>query len=340
MCARMENTEKKEHITLIGGQAVIEGVMMRGPYKTAIAVRQPDDEILVDVKDTSSFLKRHKLDKIPIVRGAFAFVESMVTGVKSLMFSADAAGLEEEGEEEPSRFEKFLVKVCGDKLKTYLIYFSVAVALILGVGMFILLPTALSGLVREVFSNRTFIQFPAGFAAASSAFVDNAVFSNLLEGVLRMAIFLTYLYLVSRMEEIRTVFCYHGAEHKTIFCYEAGLPLTVENVKKQSRFHPRCGTSFLLIVMVVSIILFSFITWSNVWVRMGMRLLLLPVVGGISYEFIKLAGRSKNKCIAWLTKPGLWMQRMTTNEPDEKQIEVAIASMNAVIPENSEDDKW
>ena len=206
--------------------------------------------------------------------------------------------------------------------------------------MFILLPTALSGLIREIFSNRTFIQFPAGFAATSSAFVDNAIFANLFEGILRMIIFLTYLFLVSRMDEIKTVFCYHGAEHKTIFCYEAGLPLTVENVKKQSRFHPRCGTSFLLIVMVVSIILFSFITWSNVWIRMGLRLLLLPVVAGISYEFIKLAGRSKNKCVALLTKPGLWMQRLTTNEPNEKQIEVAIASMNAVIPENREDDKW
>jgi Predicted metal-dependent enzyme len=319
---------KKEHITSIGGQAVLEGVMMRGPHKTAIAVRKPDDDILVDVQENASFVQKYKINKIPLVRGVFAFVESMVLGVKSLMFSADVVELEDDEGAEPSRFEKFLERVCGEHLKTVLIYFSVIVSLVFGVGVFMLLPTAVAGLIKNLFSN------------GGTNIVGNTVFINLLEGFIRIGIFLLYLVLVSKMEDIKTVFRYHGAEHKTIFCYESGEELTVENVRKQPRLHPRCGTNFLLIVMIVSIILFSFISWSNVWTRMAMRLLLLPLVAGVSYEFIKIIGRGKNKFVRAVTKPGLWLQLLTTAEPNDKQIEVAIASVLPVIPENKEDDRW
>jgi len=331
---------KKKHITSIGGQAVLEGVMMRGPHKTAIAVRKPDDDILVDVQDNASFVQKYKINKIPLVRGVFAFVESMVIGVKSLMFSADVIELEDDEEVEPSRFEKFLERVCGDNLKTYMIYFSVIVALAFGIGIFMLLPTALAGFIKNLFSTGSIIPFPTSFLERSTPIIGNSVFINLFEGFIRIGIFLLYLVLVSKMEDIKTVFRYHGAEHKTIFCYESGEELTVENVRKQSRLHPRCGTNFLLIVMIVSIILFSFISWSNVWTRMGMRLLLLPIVAGISYEFIKIIGRGTSKFVRALTKPGLWLQLLTTAEPNDKQIEVAIASVMPVIPENKEDDKW
>lgn len=331
---------KTEHMTSIGGQAVIEGVMMRGPKKIAIAVRKAEDDILVDVQDVSSFVQKYHINKIPLVRGVFSFIESMVTGVKSLMFSADAVDLEDDEEAEPSKFELFLERKFGEKLKTYMIYFSVVIALILGIGIFMLLPTALAGGVQKLFSTGSIIPFPESFLAASTNVVQNRIFINLFEGIIRIAIFLLYLFFVAKSPDIKTVFRYHGAEHKTIFCYEAGEELTVENVRKQSRFHPRCGTNFLLIVMIVSIILFSCLSWSNVWMRMGMRLLLLPVVAGVSYEFIKLAGRSKNPCVAWLTKPGLWLQRLTTAEPNDAQIEVAIESMKPVIPENKEEDRW
>ncbi len=325
---------KENHITSIGGQAIIEGVMMRGPFKTAIAVRKPDKEIELKVDDNGS--KKHNwFLKLPIVRGCVNFVTSLVIGMKALMFSAEFMDIEDE-EETESKFDKWLEDKFGDKIKDIVIYFAIALSLVMSVGLFILLPTAITsglGWILEKIS--------------LESIANSSTFISVTEGIVKMAIFLTYMYLVSKMEDIKRVFEYHGAEHKTIACYEAGEELTVENVRKHTRFHPRCGTSFLLIVMVVSIVFFallpSFDEYSRILqllLRMGTRLLLLPVVAGISYEFIKLAGRSQKGCIRALTKPGLWLQKLTTREPDDSQIEVAIASMKAVIPENKEADKW
>ncbi len=316
----MANNQKEAHITSIGGQAVIEGVMMRGPEEIATAVRKSDGSIIIDKKPVSSIVAKYKLKKIPIVRGVVAFVESLVTGMKCLMFSADQMDLEDDEDYKPSKFEAWLEDKLGDKIKDIAIYFSVVVAMIFSIGLFMLLPNALATVV--------------------SAFTDNHIILNFAEGLIRMTIFLCYMLLVSQMKDIQRVFEYHGAEHKTIATYESGDELTVENARKHSRLHPRCGTSFLLIVMVVSIITFSFLRWSSMWKNMLYRLLLLPIVSGISYEIIKIAGKSKNRCVTVLTKPGLWLQKITTREPDDSHLEVAIASLKAVLTDNKEDDKW
>lgn len=308
------------HKTSIGGQAVIEGVMMRGPEKIATAVRKSSGEIVMDIKPVNSFVARHKLHKIPLLRGVLSFVESMVTGIKCLMFSADQVDLEDGEKEELSKIEKWLDDKLGDKIKDIAIYFSVVVAMCFSIGLFMLLPTAIAGIFKSI--------------------VKSPVALNLIEGLIKMTIFLVYLWAVSKMADIKRVFAYHGAEHKTIAAYEAGEELTPENAMKYTRLHPRCGTSFLLIVMVISILMFSLLTWETLWLRIAYRLLLLPVVAGLSYEVIKLAGRHPNGVVGILTKPGLWLQKITTEEPDLLQLEVAIAALMAVIPENKEDDKW
>lgn len=305
-----------QHKTSIGGQAVMEGVMMRGPEKMAIAVRKPDGEIVTKVEDVKIKKKSIWL-KIPVVRGCINFFGSMVTGVKALMYSAEFVDLEEE---EPSKFEKWLEKIFGDKLKDAVVYFSVILSMFMSIGLFILLPTWLVSLLDFV--------------------TESVVIKNLSEGVVRIVIFLTYLYLSSLLPDIKRVFQYHGAEHKSIACYEAGEELTVENARKNKRLHPRCGTSFLLIVMVISIICFSFMGWQNIWIRTVTRLALMPVIAGLSYEVIKLAGRYDNFLTRILSFPGLCLQRLTTNEPDDSQLEVALEAIKAVIPENKEDDKW
>jgi len=319
----------KDHITSIGGQAVMEGVMMRGPFKTAVAVRKPDGEIEMKV-DENGTKKRNKLCKLPIIRGCINFVESMIIGIKALMYSAEFVDLEGE-EETESKFEKWLEDKLGDKIKDVVIYFSVILSIVLSVGLFILLPTAITRGIEWISEN---------FIPQMAEFTKARTFTSVCEGVVRIAIFLGYMALVAHMPDIKRVFEYHGAEHKTIACYEAGEELTVENVKKYTRLHPRCGTNFLLFVMVISIILFTFLPRTGIVLRMLMRIALLPVVAGLSYEVIKLAGRSKNKCVKACTKPGLWLQKLTTREPDESQIEVAIKSMVSVIPEDKEDDKW
>lgn len=318
-------SEKQQHITSIGGQAIIEGVMMRGPYKMAMAVRKPDGEIACEVNENGT-KKRHSFFKLPIVRGCVNFIDSLVIGMKALMFSAEFVDIEGEEGEEESKFDRWLEDKFGDKIKDIVIYVAIAISLVMSVGLFILLPTVVTRGIEALLGG-------VGFAGTKA-------FTSIAEGVLRMVIFLVYLALVSKMPDIQRVFEYHGAEHKTIACYESGEELTVENVRKYTRFHPRCGTSFLLFVMVVSIIVFSLLPRTGVILRMLMRLALLPVVAGISYEIIKLAGRSKNQCVRWLTKPGLWLQHLTTREPDDQQIEVAIASMQAVIPEDQEEDRW
>ena len=328
-------SEKKEHITSIGGQAVLEGVMMRGPYKTACAVRKPDGEIIVEENENGS-KTRPKFCKLPIIRGCVNFIDSLIIGMKALMFSAEFVDLEAE-EETESKFDKWLEEKFGDKIKDIVIYVAIALSIVLSVGLFILLPSLLTSVLEWILSK---IPFLSQIAATKT-------FTGLSEGIIRMAIFLVYMILVSQMKDIKRVFEYHGAEHKTIACYEAGEELTVENVKKHTRFHPRCGTSFLLFVMVISIIIFILLPRFDQYgkilqivLRMLTRIALLPVVAGLSYEVIKFAGRSKSKCVAFLTKPGIWLQKLTTREPDESQIEVAIKSITAVIPENREEDKW
>ena len=329
------------HKTSIGGQAVIEGVMMRGPEKIATAVRKPDGEIVTDEQPLGK-VRKGKFVKHPIIRGCVNFVYSMILGVKSLMFSAQFFDVDDEGqpvEQEPSKFEQWLEKkLDSEAAMNVVIYISVALSILLSVGMFMLLPAFLTGFLKKI--------------------IDSNVALTLIEGIVRIMIFLLYLFLVSQMKDIKRVFMYHGAEHKSIFCYEKGLELTVENVRKQSRLHPRCGTSFLFIVMIISILVYSVIPWDEQtiesipyigqyiavvpWVitRLVLRLLLLPIVAGISYEIIKFAGRYDNAFTRIISKPGMWMQFITTNEPDDNQIEVAITSLKAVIPENKEDDKW
>lgn len=322
---------KEQHKTSIGGQAVMEGVMMRGPYKTATAVRKSDGEIETKVEN-NGVKTRAKFFRLPIVRGCVNFVDSLVIGMKALMWSAEFMDIEEE-EESESKFDKWLEDKLGDKIKDVVIYASVFIAIIMSVGLFMILPTVLTSLIESI--------------PLLKGITGTHAFTSVFEGVIRMIIFLLYMLLVSNMKEIKRVYQYHGAEHKTIACYEAGEELIPENIKKYTRFHPRCGTSFLLFVMIISIIIFAFLPRFDGMVkilsmlcRIGSRLLLLPVVAGLSYEVIKWAGRSDGKIVSILSKPGLWLQRLTTKEPDEQQIEVAIASMLPCIPENKEDDRW
>ncbi len=279
---------------LVGGQAVIEGVMMRGFGKVATAVRSPDGNICVQVKAVSSIAERFPILKLPILRGAVSLFESLILGMKSLSFSAQAAGQEDEQ--------------LSDKEMIATIILAVALAC----GLFLAIPT--------------------GAAKFFHALTDDPIILNLAEGFLRLIIFLAYLFTISRMKDIQRVFQYHGAEHKTIFCYEANLPLTVENVKKFPRLHPRCGTAFLLIVMLVSIFVFAFLGWPELWLRILSRIILLPLVAGLSYELIRFSARSKNSFVKLATLPGLWLQYLTTREPDDEMIEVAIKSLEAVEP--------
>lgn len=311
------------HKTSIGGQAIMEGVMMRGPKEIAMAVRKPDNEIIVERRPISSVLQKSKILKLPIIRGCIAFFENMIVGVKALMFSAEFFDLEENGASE-SKFDRWLEDKFGDKIKDIVIYVSVVLSILLSVGLFFMLPN----FVAELIAKLTSIQ------------VDGTP-RTLIEGGIRILIFLGYLLLVSQMKEIKRVFMYHGAEHKTISTYEQGLELTVENARGSSRLHPRCGTSFLIFVMVISVIVFMIIpkglTWYN---RALFKLLLLPVVAGLSYEIIKFAGRHDNWFTRIISKPGMWLQYITTREPDDSQLEVAIEAMKAVLTGDKEDDKW
>ena len=337
----MSKEEQQQHITSIGGQAVMEGVMMRGPHNVATAVRKPDGEIVIDDMKLGK-IRTGRFVKLPIVRGCVNFIDSMIIGVKSLMFSAQFIDVDDEGEpieQEPSKFEMWLDEKLGsEKAMNIVIYISVIFSLALSIGMFILLPAFITGFLKSVIQSRVGL--------------------TLIEGIVRIAIFVLYLFLVSQMKDIKRVFMYHGAEHKSIFCYEKGLDLTVENVRVQSRLHPRCGTSFLLLVMIISILVYSVIPWDEAsfaaipvigkalgampWVitRLILRLLLLPIVAGISYEIIKFAGRHDNAFTRAISKPGMLFQHITTNEPDDSQIEVAIAALKAVIPENKAEDEW
>ena len=298
----------------IGGQAVMEGVMMKNGDRYAVAVRKPDKEIIVKTAESPQFIKGKKFLGLPFVRGVFNFVDSLVLGTKTLTYSAGFFDdeEEEEPEKEPSKLEKKIDDFLGTKKgMDILLGFTVAVSMVLAVAVFMILPYLLSLLLRKV--------------------TDSTSVIAACEGILKIAIFMGYISLISRMKDIQRVFMYHGAEHKCINCIEHGMELNVENVMKSSREHKRCGTSFLLIVMVVSIILHMFIRVDSRVLGFVIRILLLPVVAGISYEFIRLAGSSENKIVALLSKPGMALQHMTTREPEPEMVEVAIASVEAVF---------
>lgn len=302
--------------TSVGGQALLEGVMMKGPGKYALAVRRPDGGIEVEEHP----LKSHKWQKIPLVRGIFIFVDSLITGYKCLMRSAEISMPEEVESEQPSKLDKWLEKHFGDKAMKAMMGISAVLGVFLALALFMVLPTFLVGLLNNV--------------------IELGFWKNVLEGLVKLAIFLAYMALVSCMKDIYRVFCYHGAEHKTIACYEAGEELTVENAKKHTRFHPRCGTSFLLLVLLISIVVASFLPWTSTWLRALLKVLLLPVVMSIAYEIIRFAGRHDNLLTHIISAPGLWLQRLTTHEPDDSMLEVAIAAVLPVLPENKEEGAW
>lgn len=342
---------KKIRRTMIGGQAVIEGVMMRGVSRMAVAVRTPDGGIDLDVQELSPLGSRYPVLRLPIVRGVVSFVGMLVSGYRTLMHSAEVAGVmddeepekaasvpaearvsaeaeaaaadaappaaEEKPAEENSRQKK---EKSGGKAEAGLGALAMLAGFVIAIALFTVLPTFIVG--------------------KSGAFVHWGGFKTLAEGVIKIAVFVAYLAAVSSMKDIRRVYEYHGAEHKTISCYEHGEELTPENARRYTRFHPRCGTSFLLIVLIVSILVFSLLTWKVLWLRIVLKLLLLPVVVGISYEIIRFVGRHDNSFLRFVLAPGLWLQRLTTREPDDSQLECAIAAIKAVLPREGEDDRW
>ena len=295
----------------IGGQAVLEGIMMRNKEDYAVAVRKPDKTIEVEAKKYRGITKGNKILSLPFIRGVFNFIDSMVLGVKTLTYSASF--FDEDIEEEPGKFEKWLQNKFGDRLEKVIMGFTVVLSVVLAIALFMLLPLFIADMMEK------FIPFIGPKQVP------------VIEGVVKILIFIAYLLLISLMKDIQRTFMYHGAEHKCINCIENGKILTVENVRNSSRYHKRCGTSFLLIVLVISIVFFIFISSDIVWLKYLIRILLVPVIAGISYEFIKLAGASNNKFINALSKPGMWMQKITTKEPTDDMIEVAIKAVEAVF---------
>lgn len=281
----------------VGGQAVIEGVMMRGQDKIAVAVRQPDGEIAVDVRNVSSIRDKYPILKKPLLRGVVALFESLYEGMKALTYSAQMSGEEEE------------------QLSDREMVMTILTSVLLAVGLFIVLPTWSMRFLHTL--------------------TNDPMLLNLAEGVLRMLIFISYIAAISSMNDIQRVFQYHGAEHKTIYTYEAGLPLKIENVRQFTTLHPRCGTNFLMIVMLISMFIFTFLGWPNLVERILSRVILMPVIAGVSYEIIRFAGaHADNTCVHYAIMPGLLLQKLTTRQPDDSQMEVAIASLKAVLPED------
>ncbi len=300
----------------VGGQALIEGVMMKGPDEIAMAVRKSDGEIVVK-KEPVGKMEKSAFYKIPILRGIIAFIGSMIIGVRAITYSAEVFE-DIDSDEEKSKFEKWLEEKFGDKSDDIITYLSVAFALTMSIVIFMFIPTFLINFLKNIFTNQVVL---SGF-----------------EGILKILMFIGYIILISRIKEIKRVFQYHGAEHKVIYCYESGKPLTVENARGFTTLHPRCGTSFLLIVMVLSISVFSFLGWDNPIQRVAMKLILLPLIAGVSYELIKLAGKSKSKIVCAISYPGLMLQKLTTNEPDDKQLEVAIVALKNILGEDEDTD--
>ena len=307
--------KKNPKLGKVGGQAVLEGIMMRGPESYTTAVRKADGTIICD-SHPNEIKKKNWFKKLPLVRGVVSFVESMVLSFSTLNFAAEALEIEEE-----TKFEKWLTKTFGKSLTAIVTGIGTVLGLVLGVGLFIVLPAFLSQFIKHEFARKVF------------------------EGILRIAIFLGYVSLVSLMKDIKRTFMYHGAEHKSIFCYEKGLPLTVENVKAQKRFHPRCGTSFMILMMMVGILIGLLIglifpaTRENTVLYVGIKFLLLPLTVGIGYEIIRFAGRHDNAVIRFITAPGLWIQRITTKEPTDDMIEVAIVALKSALTDEFSEDE-
>ena len=323
---KKQKTNQKR-ITSIGGSALIEGIMMRGPKRTTVACRLDKDNIYTEDIEIKTLSSRSKIFRLPLIRGVFGMIDSMRLSYKALGLSADKAM--EAGtapEEEPSKFEKWLDEKLGDKLMNVIMVIATILGFALAIGLFVILPSMLF---------TWFIKpFLGSWNESSTRLLQSA-----FEGILKIALFLCYMLLVSRMNDMKRVFMYHGAEHKTIFCYENEEELTVENVRKQTRFHPRCGTSFLVVTLIVSVFIGLFIpTFPELPIlRPLLRLLLVPIMVGLGYEFIKLCGKYDNRITRVLATPGLWAQRITTREPDDDMIECAITAMKAVIPDDGSD---
>lgn len=300
--------KKQTHYSGIGGQAVLEGVMMKNRDKYAVAVRKPNGEIDVEVEEYKGVCGDKKFAKLPFIRGVFAFIDSLILGMKVTTYSAS---FYEEEDEKPSKTEEKLEKLLGNKADDIMMTFTVILSVIIAVALFMLLPLFLSDLLGK--------------------YIRNASVIAIIEGLIRILIFIAYIAGISLMKDIKRLYMYHGAEHKCINCIEKGRPLTVKDVKRSSRQHKRCGTSFLLFVVLVSVIVFFFIRVDNMALKLILRIALVPVIAGISYEIIRLAGRSDNILVRIISAPGLWMQKLTTKEPDEDMIEVAIASVEAVF---------
>ncbi|MDL2310739.1 DUF1385 domain-containing protein [Peptostreptococcaceae bacterium OttesenSCG-928-C18] len=307
----MENRKK----TTIGGQALYEGILMRGPYKTSIVVRKPDGNLEVKNSDNKSLSTKYKFFKLPFIRGIVGLVESLILGTKALVYSISFFEDEEEDK------EGFLEKKFGDKAESIGTGLSIITSLALSILIFFFIPTIITSLFKKV--------------------VSNTLLLNLIEGIIRILIFLTYIFFVSKLEDMKRVFMYHGAEHKSIHCYESGKELTVENVRTCSKLHRRCGTSFLFTVMLISILVLSFFGWPNPLIRLLTRLLALPVITGISYEINRLLGRSDGVISKILSYPGLLIQKLgTVKEPTDDMLEVAIVALKEVIPTDSRADLW
>ena len=315
----MNQPNKERFKTSVGGQALMEGIMMRGPKNICCAVRKPDGTIETKVEPTST----HGVwTKIPLVRGAISMIESLIMGYKYMMYSAQVSmGDDYDPAEEETAFEKWVGDHLGKKAEDIMLAAAAVIGGLFAILLFTVLPTVLVGGLNHLVPLDRWAKV-------------------VLEAVLKVAIFLIYMAAISRMKEIHRVFEYHGAEHKTIACYEAGDPLTVENVRKYTRFHPRCGTSFLILVVIVSVFLYSVLPWGSIGLRVLFKLLLLPLVMGISYELLKWCGRSDNIATRIIRQPGIWVQHLTVFEPDDSMIEVAIAAVTPVLPEDPEDGRW
>lgn len=310
--------QQTKMITSIGGQAVLEGIMMQGPNKIALAVRLPDNTISTEQIATNRLRDRHSLLRLPLLRGIAGFIDAMSVGYKALSLSAEKSGLEDN--EEPSKFDQWMERVFGDKLMSAVMVISAVLGVGVAVALFFWLPTWLFNM------GQTYV-WGAGFASWRAVF----------EGLLRIAIFIGYILFCANLPDIRRVFQYHGAEHKTIFCYENEEELTVENVRKYTRFHPRCGTSFMVIMLLLGIVVGFFIPFTNPFLRSFAKILCVPIIMGIGYELIRICGKYDNVFTRIISAPGMWMQRITTKEPDDSMIEVAIDALRQVIPENGED---
>lgn len=293
----------------VGGQALIEGVMMQSKEKRAIAVRKADGEIVIKKNKIKSWINDKNIDKIPFVRGSFILIENMIEGINSLNYSSEFF-MDEEDEEE-DKFDILIKKIFKDKANDVVLGIAMVFAILISIGMFVLTPTFIGGLFSKIISNKVIL--------------------NLIEGIIRILILFTYIVIISKNKDIERTFQYHGAEHKAVYCYENNLELTIENARKFTTLHPRCGTNFLFIVMSTSIILFSFFGWPNPLARVIMRIVCIPVVAGISYEIIRFLGKYNNKLTKIVAYPGMMLQKFTTKEPDDSQLEVALAALKAVV---------